>query len=132
MDMKKLTKKLTKKHIKRQCDNYASLIARSKGYCEVCGNVFNQLQAHHVISRNNHRLRWDLKNLCCLCSSCHKFSNTSAHQNPVAFLNWFKQVRPDDYDYLNDSKWNQTKVLRLNDYQEIYNNLKEIYEKINN
>ena len=125
-------KKLTKKHIKRQCDNLFSLIVRSAGYCQVCGNVFGQLQVHHIIGRNNHRLRWDLRNAICLCSSCHKFSTNSAHNNPIAFIKYFKSIRPDDYDYLNDSKWSQTKVLRLNDYQDIYNNLKDIYEKINN
>ncbi|MDD5013805.1 MAG: hypothetical protein PHW73_01720 [Atribacterota bacterium] len=116
----------SKKYIKNKLDKLYSLIIRSKGYCEVCGKTTN-LQAHHVIGRIVYALRWDLQNGCCLCASCHEFGKQSAHQNPIWFIGWFKEHRPEDYKYLQKKKL-ESKTWFISDYEEIYQKLKEIYE----
>jgi len=108
-------------------DKLWSEIIRSGGRCEICGKTTN-LQAHHVIGRRNLSLRWDLHNGVCLCPGCHTFSKTSAHQNPIYFLDWFKKHRPEDYEYLIKKK-NKTKTFYLSDYEEIYKELKEVRDK---
>ena len=121
--------KVTKKNIKKKCDDIFSLIIRSKGYCEMCGKNTGQLQTHHIIGRINYQLRWDTRNGICLDSSCHTFSQTSAHNNPIYFINWFKSMRPDDYEYLLTKK-NDVKTFNILDYQEILNNLQNQYNEI--
>ncbi len=122
-------KKLSKKKLKEKLDNIWAQIIKSKGYCEVCHSS-NNLNAHHVVGRINYGLRWDLRNGCCLCPGCHMFSSkTSAHNNPIWFLEHFKFHRPDDYEYLLKTK-NKIKTFSIFDYQEILNNLKEEYEKL--
>jgi len=128
-------RKLSKTSLKKKCDTIYSLIIRSKGCCEYCGRrldfkVF--LNAHHVIGRVNYLLRWDLRNGCCLCVGCHKFNKNSAHENPLGFMEWFKSVRPEDYKYLKNPKWNETKTFTIFDYQQIYGYLKRVWNEIQN
>ena len=118
-------KKQTKKSLKKKCDVLYSLIIRSKGYCEVCGKSNLILNAHHVIGRVNYSLRWDIRNGCCLCVSCHKFSKASAHEHPIKFINWFKKTRSEDHEYLLNKK-NEIKTWTIFDYQEILKDLKDI------
>lgn len=115
----------SKTNLKKKCDTLWSEIIRSKGYCEMCGRGNMQLNAHHIVGRVNKALRWDLRNGICLCVWCHKFSPTSAHSDPIGFIEFLKKVRPDDYDYLLVRK-NDIKTYRISDYEEIYNNLKRI------
>ena len=122
-------KKLNKKHIKKEMSNLWSLIIRSKGYCEICLNPFGRLNAHHIIGKRNYNLRWDLRNGLCCCVNCHKLSDGSIHDNPITFIKWFKAARPDDYEYLDNDKWNIKVKRKLSDYINIYNNLKDIHEK---
>jgi len=61
--------------------------------CEYCGKVEN-LNSHHIFSRSNHNLRWDVNNGCCLCAGCHTFStNFSAHKTPMEFTLWIMETR---------------------------------------
>lgn len=111
----------TKKSLKAKCDKLWSEIIRSKGFCEVCGSNQN-LNAHHVVGRINYSLRWDLRNGICLDAGCHTFSRSSAHNNPILFMEWFKKNRPDDYEYLLSKK----NLLVKPDYEQILNNLMEV------
>jgi hypothetical protein len=125
--------KLSKKNLKDKCDRLYSLIIRSRGYCEYCHNRIDLpvfLNAHHVIGRINYLLRWDLRNGCCLCVGCHRFNKNSAHENPLAFMEWFKSTRPEDYEYLRDPKWQQSKTWYISDYEKIYQDLKTKYNEI--
>lgn len=70
---------------------------RAAGRCERCGR-YEGVQSHHVVSRKNRRLRFDVRNGCATCAGCHWF----AHQHPLAFAKWFAEHRPDDYLFLTD------------------------------
>ena len=117
----------SKTNLKHKCDELWKKIIHLKGYCEVCNKPGQN--AHHIIGRINYNLRWDLKNGCLLCTSCHKFSRNSAHNNPVYFINWFRVHRPEDYEYLQDKKFLAVKTWYISDYEEIYKKLKEEYER---
>jgi len=83
---------MSKKNIaklKRKCDKVWSLIIRKLGHCELCDST-EFLNAHHIITKRNSNLRWDLQNGICLCSRCHKFSLRSAHNNPFTIIDWLK------------------------------------------
>lgn len=123
-------RKQTKKSLKKACDILWALIIRSSnnGNCEICGKPAQN--SHHVIGRIIFALRWDLRNGVNLCISCHMFGKDSAHNNPIFFINWFKSKRPDDYEYLLTKK-EMVKTFNIFDYQQIYKNLKIVYDKIN-
>jgi len=95
----------TNKLIRTKLDKlWSELVKKQAGYkCEICGKD-TQLNSHHIISRSNNTLRWDLRNGCCLCVSCHKFSRNSAHNDPIFFMSWLIANRLDDYNYLSDKK----------------------------
>lgn len=91
----------TNKLLKKKLDLLWSQIVkkRAKFKCEICGKETG-LNAHHIISRSNHTLRWDLRNGCCLCVSCHSLGNHSAHKDPQDFMLWVLANRTADYEYL--------------------------------
>lgn len=60
--------------------------------CEYCGKA-NGLNSHHIFSRSNHSVRWELKNGICLCVSHHVFGLFSAHKSPIEFVEWIKEKR---------------------------------------
>ena len=117
----------SKKNLKNKCDTLYSQIIRLVGKCEFCSKT-SYLQSHHVIGRINYILRWDLRNGICLCSGCHMLNKFSAHQDPLGFMEWFKSYRPEDYEYLRIRK-NEIRTFTVLDYEEIYQELKEEYER---
>ncbi len=119
----------TKKQLKKACDIAWSLAIRSKGYCEICGSNGYQLNAHHIIGRAVMILRFDIKNGVCLCVNCHEFSNDSVKNNPLKFINWLKQNRLDDLEYV-ENKAELIAHYTILDYERIYKELKEIYAKL--
>lgn len=76
------------------------------GYCQICGHKGSYLNAHHVIGRRNQNLRWELQNGLLLCSGCHALKTLSAHQDPIWFLDWFKQKYPERYEYITSNRIN--------------------------
>ena len=94
-------KKASSKIIKKKLDILWSLIVKKRagGVCEVCGKLTN-LNSHHIVGRRVSVLRWDVRNGCCLCVSCHRFSNTSAHNNGTLFDEWMINNRPKDRKYV--------------------------------
>lgn len=70
--------KSNKKKIMQELDDLVSRITRKIGYCLRCGKSDN-LQAHHIVRRSRSTvLRWDLRNLMCLCRGCHFWWHNSA------------------------------------------------------
>lgn len=65
---------------------------KADGQCEYCGKTTN-LNSHHLFSRSNHRLRWDLENGVCLCVSHHVLGLISAHKAPLEFAEFMKGKR---------------------------------------
>lgn len=113
----------SKTYYKNKADKLVSLIVRLKGKCEKCGGVDN-LQCAHIIGRNNHTLRFDLMNVLCLDSRCHRW----AHDNPILFAEWVKTDYPERYEYLLFNANHLTKRTEK-DYQEMVAMLEKIYNK---
>jgi len=65
---------------------------RANNRCEYCGKS-GRLNAHHVFSRSNYSVRWDLDNGVCLCVSHHIFGQMSFHKAPIEMLEWLKETR---------------------------------------
>lgn len=58
-----------------------SLIVRSRGACELCGESdYTRLQAAHIISRRYTATRTDLLNAWCLCVRCHRRTEEHADE----------------------------------------------------
>jgi hypothetical protein len=114
-------RKPSKKTLRNKLDKAWSRAILKKGKCEVCsGTQF--LNAHHIEGRKNLRLRWDLKNGCCLCSGCHMFRKNSAHQSPEFFHFWLEDNRWEDLQYIMCVR-NEINKLTVEDMQEL---LKEL------
>lgn len=81
-----------KKKEMNKLDELWSLKVRSVGVCERCGRT-THLNPHHIYSRSNRAVRWDLNNGICLCSGCHVLCTDSAHKAPADFIDWVKDYR---------------------------------------
>jgi len=82
---------MTKKEMKI-LDEMWSKKVKSVGVCEMCGKT-SYLNSHHVYSRSNRAVRWDLNNGICLCSGHHTLCNDSAHKAPADFIDWVRDYR---------------------------------------
>lgn len=116
-----MIKSKSKKSLKTQADKLWSKIINLKGYCEVCGK--QGYNAHHIIGRINHIVRWDIRNGCYLCYGCH----FKAHNDPIEFIDWLKANREDDYYYLTEKR-KEYIVLTQDYYEDIIRQLKDILE----
>lgn len=107
---------------KDKCDDLWREIGRT-GICEVCGKPARD--NHHFIGRKNYTLRWDLRNKVELCFTDHTGGSQSAHNDPLWFIDWFKNHRPDDYKYLLKKK-NEIWDKNYNKVLEYLNRVKDI------
>lgn len=88
--------------------------------CPVDDDCAGVMQAHHLISRANTATRHSVENGIGLCSKHHVFSNTlSAHGAPLAFAEWLKKYRPDQWDWCSENKYKIQKP----DYREAVDDL---------
>jgi hypothetical protein len=76
----------------KKLDDLWSKKVKGIGICEMCGRR-DYLNAHHIYSRSNRSVRWDLNNGICLCSGHHTLCNDSAHKAPADFIDWVKDYR---------------------------------------
>lgn len=71
--------------------------------CAVCGK--NNVEAHHLIARENEATRYDLNNGIALCAEHHKFCpKLSAHNNCEAFRQWLAEQCP------SRQQWHETTI----------------------
>jgi len=98
----------------RRLFRIASELCRTKAgnKCEICGlksgDIYQgtgkkqRVEAHHIMSRANKGspLKFDLRNLICLCSFHHKLGSRSAHKHCLWFSKWFIEHRPDDANWI--------------------------------
>lgn len=99
MNKRKEAKKLVKK-----LDKEWSLVVKTRDNfkCIICG-VTGLLHTHHIIPRQIHEFRHDIKNGITLCPRHHKYSyKISAHKNPLYFYNILKSIRLEQYEYIID------------------------------
>lgn len=108
-----------KSYWKRKADTLMSKFIRNLDHCERDGEIKN-LQAAHIYSRSNLRLRYEIANILCLCSRCHFW----AHKNPVLFTEWLQIDYPERLEYLRQHK-DEIKKMTIDDY-------KEVIRKLNN
>ncbi len=66
------------------------------GRCEICMKN-TTLNSHHIFSRSNRSVRWDLDNGICLWVAHHTFGNFSAHKSPIEFIEKLKEMRGEDW-----------------------------------
>lgn len=95
-------KKSPRKTQEDKCDDlWRKIIYKNYGYkCAVCGKA-NQLNAHHIVTRSNKNLRWDVKNGIALCPDHHTLSaKLSAHKTPNEFREWLNANYPNNVNYL--------------------------------
>lgn len=79
------------KSLPKKADFLWAKVVRQVWACAYCGKAEN-LNAHHIFSRHNKSVRWDLENWICLCSWCHVFSDKfSAHKTPTDFTYWLEK-----------------------------------------
>ena len=90
--------KKLKKPKQEGLDNLWSRLVKEKAgnKCEYCDKN-SGLNSHHVFSRSNKRVRWDLDNGVCVCVLHHIFGLFSAHKAPIEFVEWLKDYRGEDW-----------------------------------
>ncbi len=118
---KKLPSKST---ISNKLDKICSEIVRFRGYCEWCNKADHTLQCAHIYSRTYKSVRWDLKNLLCLCASCHFFG----HKNPTLFSEFvIKYLGSVEYEYLKQ-RATPTSHHKIHNLIDLYESLKTTKE----
>ncbi len=79
---------------------WALLVKHKAGWkCEVCGKRRKKyLNSHHIFTRQNKSVRWDLKNGIALCPLCHTLSSKfSAHGTPITFTDWLRKYKGNEF-----------------------------------
>lgn len=84
-----------KRKVTKEDREWSSYVKLRDEICLVCGSEVN-LNAHHLIPREIKEFRYDIENGITLCPKHHRFSfELSAHQNPFAFMLWFRNTYPE-------------------------------------
>lgn len=116
--------KRKKKSIDKQLDElWSELVKIKAGYkCEYCGTD-SHLNSHHVFSRSNYSVRWDLLNGICLCAGHHTLnSKFSAHKAPADFIEWYK-------GYVGEEYYDKLRLLAHSDGKLLKHEKSELLEK---
>jgi hypothetical protein len=93
----------SRKTLSNKCDKLwrEAIWDRDSDCCAYCGAPARN--AHHLIGRRNHRLRWEINNGINLCPSHHTFSTQfSAHNASPVFDEWFRIKYPKRDEFLKD------------------------------
>lgn len=125
--MKKIKKPTKKKLIKIADALWSEKVKKLAGYkCEYSGQT-EHLNSHHVYSRSNHSVRWDVRNGVCLTVGHHVFSSVfSAHKTPIEFIEWIKGVRGEEWYNDLRKRAAQVKQYTVQELQEVINELKKL------
>lgn len=123
---------------KKAIDLAKTLVKQKQNYvCERCGRSRDasgyQMHGSHVMSVSFAKTAALPENILCLCSSCHKMSPQSWHEDPVGAARWFDQKWPGRYDKLREMAVNYSRNPKPKiDWEEVYRELKERFDKQNN
>ena len=113
---------------KKLDDAWSELIKARAGYkCAYCGSE-GRLNSHHIYSRSNRSVRWDVNNGICLCVTHHTFGNFSAHKSPLDFDDWLRDYKGNATIDKLRLKSNQIAKYSKEDKEKM---LKELKERIN-
>ncbi|MCK4320968.1 hypothetical protein KAX08_00395 [candidate division WOR-3 bacterium] len=86
------------------------------------------LNTHHIFSRSNLSVRWDLDNGVCLCSGHHTLNNNSAHKAPAEFIEWIKEMWGIEWYENLRKKANQVKKWTIPELRELVEEFKKEIE----
>lgn len=89
---------VVRKHLFEQADELWSQAVKIGGKCEISGKNYN-LEAHHLIKRDNLQYRWDLRNGICLNSQFHLI----AHTEDLTFLELLRTNKPIQYKWFTNA-----------------------------
>ena len=89
---------VVRKHLFEQADELWSIAVKIGGRCEISGKTYN-LEAHHLIKRDNLQYRWDLRNGICLNSQFHFI----AHTEDLTFLELLRINKPIQYGWFTNA-----------------------------
>ena len=110
LKFKKPNKKVSKTALKKRADKLFSLLVRSIGYCQAEGRTGikcgGPLQACHIVTRSNLRLRYTTWNCVCLCSGHHSYF----HRNPLDFIEFIATYYPEKLDFVQTHRYEITKM----------------------
>jgi len=88
-----------KKTLEKNCMKlWADIVKkRAKNRCEKCGRS-DTLNSHHIYSRSNKAVRFDIDNGACLCAGHHTLNSIfSAHKTPFEFTEWITAKRGNEW-----------------------------------
>ena len=106
---------------KKRADCSWSRAVKCKGRCAYCGSPFN-LQAHHLIPRENNYTRHKVECGLCLCEHHHLYSSkVSPHLKPKNFDKWLKKNHPEKYQWVQSNKY--LTYLSKVDFKAVYDKL---------
>jgi len=115
----------------KKADAVWSKVVRSVGRCAKCGTTSKQLQAHHLIRRQNVVTRHDINNGICLCAyDCHKFGEGSAHSNPVVFSVWLNEALPERWMWVRMHRFDAMPAGIKPDYKQRFEDLSAILKEL--
>ena len=101
---KKKIKQLAKREANKLMKEWSNAVKdRDKRICVICKDA-KMLNAHHIIPRENAKLRYDINNGISLCPKHHQFSrDISAHSNSFIFYVWLQENRLEQFNYIKQS-----------------------------
>lgn len=88
------------------------MFERDKGCCVFCGSDLTQskhFQTCHIIPKFFKESKADVNNMLLACFYHHKGKGYSMHQNPLWFICWLREKRPEQYNYLMEKYWHLLK-----------------------
>jgi len=89
----KIQKRMSVSSLGKVADGLWSKVVRKIWKCAYCWEI-NNLNAHHIFSRSNKSVRWEISNGISLCAGHHTFNpNFSAHKTPTEFTYWLENYR---------------------------------------
>jgi hypothetical protein len=103
---------------------------RAGGKCEYKNcNKTKPLNSHHIFSRSNRSVRWDVDNGICLCVGHHTFGLDSAHKNPTGFTMWLIETKGQEFVDELMQKAHQTVKLHKHEKEDLLDKLNEEIKK---
>jgi len=94
-----------------RADELWAVAVKQVGHCAICRKT-PDLEAHHLISRDNYLFRWDERNGVCLCSHHHRFAPDIAAHGPAeaeaGFDDWMREQmrehKPEQWQWYLENK----------------------------
>ena len=125
----KRKKKSRRKGIEDRLDDLWRRVVykRAGNRCEYCGRG-DTLNAHHIFSRSNRAVRWDVDNGACVCVAHHTFGTVSFHKSPLAMTEFINNKRGQEWYNRLMTAAGQPGKMSLGELEEIEARLKQILD----